>query len=318
MSTWVVAGVILTGAWTQLDELGWAGWLPLIVTFALDRLPSPAVRALRRAEVSSAGPLLAAAAICVLILAHVGLTTREEFGFGGDEGYHLSATRAFALYYLRAGPILVAVIAVFAVWRWRRWPYAASVATFGLIAGSHFLPASPLFARYPAAFYLLAAPLNVFFDVAAIPYPHAANHIVNGLSLPVWLFVLRPLVIGRWPDWQVLPIALLLYFQAPALTFIASTLIEPWSLVFLLLAVEVLVVYPPDERWLAVMLVQGNGDPAVALLLAAGMRRLEAAPSVATPACDRGGRRRVAAVCHVLPGATGCRYPSHRHGGYRL
>jgi hypothetical protein len=254
MSTWVVAGVILTGAWTQLDELGWAGWLPLIVTFALDRLPSPAVRALRRAEVSSAGPLLAAAAISVLILAHVGLTTREEFGFGGDEGYHLSATRAFALYYLRAGPILVAVIAVFAVWRWRRWPYAASVATFGLIAGSHFLPASPLFARYPAAFYLLAAPLNVFFDVAAIPYPHAANHIVNGLSLPVWLFVLRPLVIGRWPDWQVLPIALLLYFQAPALTFIASTLIEPWSLVFLLLAVEVLVVYPPDERWLAVML----------------------------------------------------------------
>jgi hypothetical protein len=255
MSTWVVAGVILTGAWTQLDEVGWAGWLPLIVTLVLDRLSSSAVAPLPRRDAAvAAGPVLASAALCALILGHVALTAREEFGFGGDEGYHLSATRAFALYYLRAGPVLAGVAAVYAIWRWRRWPCAASVAMLGLTAGSYLLPESQLFARYPAAFYLLATPLNVMFDVAGVPYPHTANHIVNGLSLPAWLFVLRPLVIGRWPDWQVLPIALLMYFQAPALTFIASTLIEPWSLVFLLLAIEVLVVFPPEQRWLAVML----------------------------------------------------------------
>lgn len=255
MSTWVLAGVTLTGAWTQLDEIGWAGWLPLAAALALDRrfTARGAVARARRVTPERL-PLIACALLCALILAHVALTAREEFGFGGDEGYHLSATRAFALYYLQAGPILVAVMAGYAGWRWKHWPFADAVAMLGLIAGSYFLPASPLFARYPAGFYLIAAPLNVVFDVAGIAYPHAANHIVNGLSLPAWLFVLRPLIIRRWPDWQVLPVALLIYFQAPSLTFIASTLIEPWSLVFLLLAIEALVVLPPDDRWIAVAL----------------------------------------------------------------
>lgn len=255
MSTWVLAGVILTGAWTQLDHIGWAGWLPLVVTLILDRGRSTRA-AVSRPTLSpvAVAPMIASALLCVVVLAHVALTAREEFGFGGDEGYHLSATRAFVLYYLRAGPILAAVLAVFGAWRWRAWPYAASVAMAGLIAGSYFLPESALFGRYPTAFYLLAAPLNVAVDVARIPYPFTAGHVMNALSVPAWLFVLRPLVIRRWPDWRVLPVALLLYFQAPALLYIGSTLIEPWSLVFLLLAVEALVALPPDDRWVAVML----------------------------------------------------------------
>jgi hypothetical protein len=255
MSTWVVAGIILTGVWTQLDELGVLGWLPLALTLALDRLGGPPHPARPpRTAPSSLLSALPAVVLCALLLAHVALTAREEFGFGGDEGYHLSATRAFALYYLRAGPVLAAVLVIFAIWRWRGWPHAASVTMLGLMAGSYALPASELFARYPAGFYLLATPLNVVFEVAGVPYPHTANHIVNALSVAAWLFVLRPLVIGRMPDLQVLPAALLIYFQAPSLTFISSTLIEPWSLVFLLLALEALVVYPPEGRWIAVML----------------------------------------------------------------
>jgi hypothetical protein len=49
-------------------------------------------------------------------------------------------------------------------------------------------------------------------------------------------------------------VALLLYFQAPAFTYIGSTLIEPWSMVFLLLALEVLTAFPEDDRWVAVLL----------------------------------------------------------------
>jgi hypothetical protein len=255
MSAWVLAGVILTGAWTQLDEIGWAGWVPLVVTLALDRRPGPRRMALPWPRESPPRvPLVACTLLCALMLAHVALTAREEFGFGGDEGYHLSATRAFALYYMRAGPILVAVMVTYAAWRWKRWPYAASIAMIGLIAGSYFLPASPLFGRYPAGFYHIATPLNVLFDVGGSPYPFTANHIVNGLSVPAWLFVLRPIVIGRWPDWQVLPVALLIYFQAPAFVYLSSTLIEPWAIVFMLLSVEALVALPPDDRWVAVLL----------------------------------------------------------------
>ena len=123
-----------------------------------------------------------------------------------------------------------------------------------LLASSYVLPESALFGRYPAGFYLIATPLNVAFEVANIPYPFTANHIVNALSVPVWLFVLRPMIIGRWPDWRVLPVALLVYFQAPAFVYVGSSLLEPWAVVFLLLAAEAVAAFEPDERWMAVPL----------------------------------------------------------------
>ena len=264
MSIWVVAGVILTGAWTQLDEIGRLMPLALLlIVVALDhqdgRVPWPAARGIRlrqrlRRDRLRHPPVLAAALLCALHLAHVLITAREEFGFGGDEGYHLSATRAFVLYYVRAAPFLAVALAVFAIARWKRWRYAASATVAVLLVSSVFLPANVMFGRYPAGFYHLAAPLNVAFELAGVPYPFTANHIMNALSLPAWLFLLRPLVMGRWPDWQVLPAALLIYFAGPAFVYVGSTLIEPWSIVFLLLAVEALVALPEDERWVAVLL----------------------------------------------------------------
>jgi hypothetical protein len=261
MSIWVVAGVILTGAWTQLDEIGWPAAVALAVVVALDRLAGDArvhfpwheARGARHPR-AAAGAVVAAGLLSLLHLAHVLITAREEFGFGGDEGYHLSATRAFVLYYVRAAPFLAVALAVFAVARWKRWRYAASAAMAVLLVSSALLPANVMFGRYPAGFYHLAAPLNVAFELAGVPFPFTANHIMNALSVPAWLFLLRPAVIGRWPDWQALPVALLLYFQAPAFTYVGSTLIEPWSIVFLLLALEVLVAFPEDDRWIAVLL----------------------------------------------------------------
>jgi hypothetical protein len=262
MSAWVLAGIVLTGAWTQLDEIGWIAAVPLAIVYGLDRaarVVPPAARGRPPGRQAGTGhqeaaPVIAAAILCGLHIAHVLLTAREEFAFGGDEGYHLSATRAFALYYLRAAPLLALAVAVFAVGRWRQWPFAATAAMAALIASSFLLPASALFGRYPTGFYHLSAPFNVAFDVAGIPYPSTANHLVNVLSLPAWLFVLRPLVIGRHPDWQVLPIALLVYFQAPSFVYVGSALLEPWAFVFLLLALEALVALPPDDRWFAVLL----------------------------------------------------------------
>jgi hypothetical protein len=257
MSALVLAGVIVTGAWTQLDEIGWAGWLPLVLVLALDRYAATSFRWRRLALPPSTPPLLpliACAAICSLLLAHVAITAREEFGFNGDEGYHLSATRTFALYFMRAGPFLVGTLVVFGVLRFTRFQYAATIAMALLLASSYLLPGSALFGRYPTGFYLLATPLSVAFEAANIPYPITANHIVNVLSVPVWLFVLRPFVIGRWPDWRVLPVALLVYFQAPAFVYVSSALLEPWALVFLLLSVEAVAAFEPDERWMAVPL----------------------------------------------------------------
>lgn len=256
MSRFVLAGIVVTGAWTQLDAIGWPMWLLPAVTYALDaerlRLRGPFLKKPITAE--SAVALLIAALLCAVHLAHVVLTAREEFGFGGDEGYHLSATRAFAIYFMTAGPYLAGVGVVFIGCRFWTPRYASSAAMLALIGASLLLPEEALFGRYPAGFYLLSTPLNVALDVARIPYPFTANHVMNMLSLPAWLFVLRPMLIGRWPDWRVLPVALLIYFQGPSIVYVSSGLLEPWAFVFILLAMEAVVVLEADAKWMAVLL----------------------------------------------------------------
>lgn len=252
----VLAGLILNGAWTQLDTIGWPVWLLPAVTLALDSLrPARAASPLRTpAKSASRAALLIGALICGVHLLHVALTAREEFGFGGDEGYHLSATRAFAIYFMHAGPYLAGVLALFVAGRRFVPRYAATVGVIGLIVSSFLLPDDALFGRYPTGFYLLSTPLNVALDVAHIPYPFTANHIINMLSLPAWLFVLRPALIGRWPDWRVLPVALLMYFQGPSIVYTSSGLLEPWAFAFVLLALEAIVALEPDRRWIAMLL----------------------------------------------------------------
>jgi hypothetical protein len=255
VGSFVLAGLIVSGAWTQLDAIGPAVWLLPALMLALDfTAPTLPGRLFQRPRFESTAAIIAAAALCTLHLLHVALTAREEFGFSGDEGYHLSATRAFALYFIKAGPYLAGAVAVFLLLRRFTPKIAASAATVALIASSYFLPDAALFGRYPTGFYLLSTPLNVALDVAHVPFPFTANHIVNMLSLPAWLFVLRPAIIGRWPDWRVLPVALLMYFQGASITFTSSGLLEPWPFAILLLALEAVVAVEPDRRWIAVLL----------------------------------------------------------------
>ena len=136
MSELIFAGLVLSGAWTQLDEIGWIGWAALAVVAAFDflgprlqwpRLSWPVVAGDRAATI-------AAASLAALVLAHLALTFREEFGFSGDEGYHLSATRAFALYFMRAGPMLAVIVAMFAVLAFRRFRHASTLGVAALLA----------------------------------------------------------------------------------------------------------------------------------------------------------------------------------------
>ena len=256
MGGFVVAGVVLNGAWTQLDVVGWPVWLLPAVTFVLD---SDSVRVgrwqLRRpGRPESLAAIAIGAMVCAIHILHVALTSREEFGFGGDEGYHLSATRAFAIYFLKAGPLLAGVLSLFALCRYFFPRFASGVAMIGLITASFFLQDDPLFGRYPTGFYLLSTPLNLAFEIARIPFPFSANHIVNALSVTAWLFILRPLVIGRWPDWNVLPAALLIYFQGPSIVYVGGGLLEPWAFVFVLLGMEAAIVFDDEHKWRAPLL----------------------------------------------------------------
>jgi hypothetical protein len=270
LKAYLLSALLLTSLWTQLDELRWSV-IPLVaLVIALELRPGWFVPggpdAAAPIESLSAGlfppgptwlNIAIGASIWLPVLLHVILTSREEFPFGGDEGYELSATRSYALLLKQTLPyVVVWTVLVFGVGGrfFRRVPW--TVFLLGLFVLSYRFPPHVVVARYPAAFYFLATPLNVIGEVLGWRRPFLANHVVNALSVPAWLFVLRPMLLRKWPDWTILPFGVFFFYQKETLQFFGGgSAIEPWAIVCLCLAVEALIVLSDAGGWLAVMLV---------------------------------------------------------------
>ena len=259
----------------------WWAIVPMAIAFAIERWPAWWHRALvgsrwwlevRRRPFPgspSIGSLAVGGVVCLPLLVHLVSTLGEEFPYGGDEGYHFSATRTFALHLVSAAPWLIGLAVVLAVLRRLHVRYLATVALAALWALSWRFAPEMTFARYPAGFYLLAAPLQMMSEIVGVSNPHVANHLVNTMSVPAWLFVLRPIIVRRWPDLPALLVGLILFFQPTVVTFFGGGGLEPWSLVLLLVALEASVRLPVADRWLAV-LVAGSAawmkEPAILVL----------------------------------------------------
>ncbi len=270
-----------TATWTQFDAMRWWALVPMAIVFAIERWPSWWHRALadsrwwqevrRRPFPGSPGigSIAIGAIVCLPLVAHLLATLNEEFPYGGDEGYHFSASRTFALHLVSAAPWLTGLAVVLAVLRRLHVRYLATVALAALWALSWKFAPEMTFARYPAGFYLLAAPLQMMSEIVGVSNPHVANHLVNTMSVPAWLFVLRPILVRRWPDLPALLVGLILFFQPTVVTFFGGGGLEPWSLVLLLVALEASFRLPVADRWVAV-LVAGCGawvkEPAILVL----------------------------------------------------
>jgi hypothetical protein len=270
LKAYLLLALLLTSLWTQLDALRW-GVVPLLaLLMALELRPGwfvpggPAAAAPIEplgGRLFPVGPTWLNLAIGVLIwlpvLVHVILTRHEEFPFGGDEGYEFSATRSYALLLRQTLPYVAVWTAVAFGILGRFLPRVRwTVFLLGLLVLSYRFPPHVVVARYPAAFYFLAMPLNVIGEVVGWQRPFFANHVVNALSIPAWLFVLRPILLRKWPDWTILPFGILFFYQKETLQFFGGgAAIEPWAMVWLCLAVEALIVLPDEAGWLAVLLI---------------------------------------------------------------
>ena len=68
-----------------------------------------------------------------------------------------------------------------------------------------------------------------------------AIRFTNFFSIIFWLLILRPIIIGELPNLRVLPFALAVYWN-PQMIFIATgSHVDPWSIIFLLLALEMVI-----------------------------------------------------------------------------
>lgn len=272
LKAYLALTLVLTSLWTQLGQIGWMVCPLFGLTLLLDLrpqwfLPVEADRASGAAlpfddlarRWLPAGLTWRAVAIgggiCLPVFVHLFLTRHEEFPFASDEGYVLSATRAYALLLRQALPIAAGLaVLVFVVFRKLTARASLTVFVAGLYAASYWFPPHEFVGRYPATFYFLATPLNVLSTAARWRSPFQANHIVNALSVPVWLFLLRPALVRRWPDWTILPLGVFLFYQKEVVYYFAGGLLEPWALIFLLLAFEALMVLPADGAWIACLL----------------------------------------------------------------
>ncbi len=182
-------------------------------------------------------------------------TLREEFPFSGDHIHHLTMG-LFSLPFWIHNLAWLALYAAGAYGLYRlRFPYWAIAAFAVLFAWSFFGTAPESAPRYPAASYVLDVPLQYVAKKLVWSSPLDANRITTALSLVAWLYVLRPLALRRWPDLAILPFALFFFWQQDVVYYDTTAYLEPWSIVFVVTAIELVASDRPTRSWLPVLLI---------------------------------------------------------------
>jgi hypothetical protein len=197
-------------------------------------------------EKKSPRPLLLAVAIlgALMPVIFTFFTWFHEFPWRGDYNFHLPQSLVLSR--------TEWVIVIFALWgllglsfflfqnnkRRSAWGVLLLVA-LSVIACELWRPIPPHYARYPATVYVLQTPL--FWLAGAIGAVESINlnRLFESLALIAWLFLLRPLILRKWVTWSIVAVVWLLVTQGDTLYYLGGAYLEPWSLVFCLIALEV-------------------------------------------------------------------------------
>lgn len=227
----------LSGLWTQLSHqpvLALVATLLLLLAWKfIPKNPSVSADQLAPIGLRSIGW---GVLLCLPTLFYFLLTFSQEFPFSGDHDHHLlMAMRLYPRQWiLWAGLLLLGATFVLpsrlraCVLLW--WPIA-------WVTSLAFVPAEE-YLRYPAGQYLLAAPFNAIGWKFTSLDPLMGARLANVLALPIYLFILRPYFLRRWPDFFVVLLAGVFLWQKDWVYFTASNMLEPWALIFILLALE--------------------------------------------------------------------------------
>lgn len=92
----------------------------------------------------------------------------------------------------------------------------------------------------PRGLFFISLPINSLFFLLELNLMDAIRF-TNFFSIIFWLIILRPMIIGEFPNLRVLPFALAVYWN-PQMIFIATgSHVDPWSVIFLILALEIII-----------------------------------------------------------------------------
>lgn len=168
----------------------------------------------------------------------------------GFEDFQKVLSHPLGLLRSRAALLLVLLLGTWLCYR--KAPIWAAVFAAIAFIGWGALEQS-IYQRYPGAGYFLGQ----IFAVPAFLTSDAelSGRITNVAAIVVWLFLLRPLFLKRWPDLAILPAALFAFWQKDLLYYIDSTYLEAWAFIFTFLAIELVIARGRSGAPLACLLI---------------------------------------------------------------
>lgn len=260
--TFLTFCLLTSGIFVELDAVGSA---PLLLFFGLtlylSAKPPKSLTQVCPISVSLPKNRVSIENICIgtfiaaPVLLYFALTFCQEFPFAGDQPFHLQMARAVAQFWLiRSVPVLLLCYLCYKVSQ-KTGTRLGFLLLFSLFLAWSFLEASHIyFSRYPAAGYFIHSPVVVLFRALFSHGGVSSNRFTNVLSLFGWLFLLRPLIIRRWPDRTILPFGVFFFFQQIHVYYFSSYYLEPWCVTLFLIVVEGFIRLEEKEWWKLILL----------------------------------------------------------------
>ena len=260
-----LVSILLSGVWMITVQTGLLATLLLICGVSLiAMLPGKPIvslksyRGINNANQSSMIELFACSIIAVMPLLILFIATwQQEFPHLGDHEYHLWGNQISYQAIQHSYLFIVGAIVLLVVGYWLgllRWiiPLASilllSIGLINNFPDPILADVQGIFSRYPGGARILAQPFVYFSSINEWFDPLNTGRLVNVLSVPIWLLVLRPLIIGRFPTISILPFIFVFFWQAEVVYLFSTAYLDIWCVIFVLLALEKLIVSQADSE----------------------------------------------------------------------
>ena len=271
--TFVILSISVSHLWVAFDTIPVALWtILLLLLVSLAVIPTRKSVVLpdwisgrytelfgqSRFSLQSLGIVLLAVAPATLLMFH---TWHQEFPNLGDHQYHYdsdliafsSLSNHLDVYAWSALVVLVGWFAGFLL-------VGVVTGFLVLLIGMPDLGIEEIFMRYPGAGRIISMPFVSLAEHLNWNNLQNSGRLRNLCAIVTWLLILRPLVMGRWPDRLILPVVLLVFLQNEVVYFFTTSYLDPWSVVFVLLACELLLTRNGEFDYLKACLLLGQGS----------------------------------------------------------